>query len=39
MTFNQDLSPLENGEEAANNLSQTLATEPKGITQKGLDYD
>ena len=39
MTFNQDLSPLENGEEAANNLSQTLATEPKGITQKGLLYD
>lgn len=39
MTFNQDLSPLENGEEAANNFSQTLATEPKGITQKGLLYD
>ena len=39
MTFNEDLSPLQNGEEAANNLSETLATEPKGITQKGLLYD
>ena len=41
MTFQEDLSPLSNGEEAANNLNQTLATEPKGISPelRGLNYD
>ena len=41
MTFQEDLSPLSNGEEAANNLNQTLATEPKEIKPqlRGLNYD
>ena len=40
MTFQEDLSPLANGEDAANNLSQTLATEPRIRPDvRGINHD
>lgn len=40
MTFQEDLSPLANGEDAANNLTQTLATEPRiHPNDRGINHD
>ena len=40
MTFQEDLSPLANGEDAANNLTQTLATEPRiHPDDRGINHD